>query len=477
MNIVYIGQPFDVYSPPVQAGSIVIWNYQVARRIAREHQVTIYARQGIDQAPVETSEEITYQRVPIGYDDEIARGIRLAERLLGYPRPRRPSYASRLYFPTYIRRIGAQIAQAKPQVAHLFNFSQFVPVIRAASPSTKIVLHMHCEWLSQLNAQLIDKRLHHVDLVLGCSDHVTNKVRERFPHHAERCHTLYNGVDLSHFFAEPCTESANCNDGIQKQNSIQKQNGIVGINVGINVGFNAGSNPEENGHRGNDQQGTTQQTNGTRQIDGTRKELLFVGRISPEKGIHILLQAMNKVVTEVPQAHLNIVGTPGDLPYEYIVLLGQEKTVTDLATFYPGILRRGNYMETIQKMAEPLSQHVTFSGTIPHEQVIDYYRKATLLVNPSLSESFGMSLIEAMASDVPVVASCVGGMTDVVRHEENGLFVEPGNADRLAETIIDVLQNDEKRSALVQSGKASLTDRFSWDTIATRLLGLYDTLL
>jgi len=454
INIVYIGQPFDVYSPPVQAGSIAIWNYQVARRIAPMHQVTIFARQGIDQVPVETSEQITYQRVPIGHDEEMARGLRLAERLLAYPRPRHPLYASRLYFPTYIRRIGAQVAQARPQVVHLFNFSQYVPVIRAASPTTKIVLHMHCEWLSQLDARTIDERLRHVDMVLGGSDYVTEKIRERFPQHAARCHTLYNGVDLGHFFAEPVlaepifAESGNDTNGVHMP--------------------------------------TDQQTNGqpepkpqaaTEQASSKRKDLLFVGRISPEKGIHILLQAMRKVVTQVPQAHLNIVGTPGDLPYEYIVLLGQEKSVTDLAAFYPGILRRGNYEETIQKLAEPLSEHVTFTGTIPHAHVIEQYRNASLLVNPSLSESFGMSLIEAMASDVPVVASRVGGMTDVVRHKENGLLVEPGNVDQLAGAIVDVLQNDQKRSALIQSGKASLTERFSWDSIATRLQTLYETLL
>jgi glycosyltransferase involved in cell wall biosynthesis len=207
------------------------------------------------------------------------------------------------------------------------------------------------------------------------------------------------------------------------------------------------------------------------------KRLLFVGRISPEKGVHVLVQAMHQVVAQMPNVHLDIVGTPGDLPYEYIVLLGQHETVTDLAAFYPGVLRRGNYYEAVQRMAEPLAQHITFAGSVPHERVVDFYHNTDLLVNPSLSESFGMSLIEAMASNVPVVVSQVGGMTDIVRHEDNGLFVEPGNTEQLARAILDVLKNDQKRDRLTQSGRASLTDRFSWDAVANRLLTLYDAVL
>lgn len=436
MRIAFVGQPIDFYAPPIRAGSIPIWTYQVARRIVPHHRVVVYARQAVDQPLMEDSEGIRYRRVAIGSDEVVARGMRLFERLLNYPRPQQPSYTNRFFFPTYIRQIARMLREDQPSIVHLFNYTQFIPVIRALNPTSKLVLHMHCEWLSQLEYTMIDRRLHQVDAILGCSDYVTEKVQNRFPHHADRCWTIYNGVDFEYFQTSSSRVSSD---------SVSHVNGNRAM-------------PNENGN-----------------TDNRTKRLLFVGRVSPEKGIHILLQAMHTVVEHFPHVHLDVVGTPGDLPYEYIVLLDKNESVSKLAQFYPGILRRGNYYASLHESARSLTNHVTFVGGVPHDTLAEYYRNADILVNPSLSESFGMSLIEAMATNVPVVVSRVGGMNDIVQHGENGLFVEADHPDGLAKALLDLLQNDQKRLRMAHSGKASITARFSWTHVTESLLSTYES--
>jgi hypothetical protein len=95
-------------------------------------------------------------------------------------------------------------------IVHIINFSQFVPLIRARVPKTRIVLHMQCQWLEQIDAAVIEPRINSADLVLGCSNFIAEGVRRRLPSLAGRCHYVYNGADIA-FFARPlaCTPSPN----------------------------------------------------------------------------------------------------------------------------------------------------------------------------------------------------------------------------------------------------------------------------
>ena len=81
-------------------------------------------------------------------------------------------------------------------VVHVHQFSQFAPIIRSANPQAKIVLHMHSDWLIQLDRKMIAERLRVTDAIVGCSEYVTNNIRTAFPEYANRCVTVFNGVDV-----------------------------------------------------------------------------------------------------------------------------------------------------------------------------------------------------------------------------------------------------------------------------------------
>jgi glycosyltransferase involved in cell wall biosynthesis len=98
------------------------------------------------------------------------------------------------------------------------------------------------------------------------------------------------------------------------------------------------------------------------------------------------------------------------------------------------------------------------------------------LINPSIYEAFGMSLVEAMASEVPVVASRVGGMVEVIGEGETGTLVEAGNATDLANAIIDLLENETKMKSMGKAGPKRVAELFTWDRVSENLLQHYTEL-
>jgi len=171
-------------------------------------------KKGRFQKKVEYDQGVHYRRISTAADewstyistavDKLGRFpiFRNVRRLLFFRNVKRPLFASNLYYLTYVLQVAKDLRAEKCDVVHLHNFSQFVPIIRAFNPEIKIVLHMHCEWLTQLDRTMIERRLREADLVIGCSKYITEKILHRFPQFAKRCQTVYSGVDVNHFVSE-----------------------------------------------------------------------------------------------------------------------------------------------------------------------------------------------------------------------------------------------------------------------------------
>ena len=108
--------------------------------------------------------------------------------------------------------------------------------------------------------------------------------------------------------------------------------------------------------------------------------------------------------------------------------------------------------------------------------VINHYREVDILINPSLREAFGRSLIEAMACQMPVVATRVGGMVEIVEDAKTGLWVNPGDATALAEAIIGLLSDENLRKSMAKAGRQRVLELFSWDQIVENLLRQYKSI-
>ena len=98
----------------------------------------------------------------------------------------------------------------------------------------------------------------------------------------------------------------------------------------------------------------------------------------------------------------------------------------------------------------------------------------TLAVLPSIREAQGISLLEAMARGVPVVASAVGGIPEVVTDGVDGRLVPPGDSDALADAIVELLRDHELRLRLGEAGRRTVVDRFSIDAQVRSIEAVYD---
>ncbi|MEM1550700.1 MAG: glycosyltransferase family 4 protein, partial [Candidatus Bathyarchaeia archaeon] len=123
-----------------------------------------------------------------------------------------------------------------------------------------------------------------------------------------------------------------------------------------------------------------------------------------------------------------------------------------------------------------VESHFKFLGWVPNEEVQKLYWEASVFVMPSLSEAFGVAILEAMASGTPVVATRVGGIPELVEHNVNGLLVEPNNYKALAEAILTVLENTDIAARLGQQGRIT-AQRFGLEQMIKCTYRVYEAIL
>lgn len=175
--------------------------------------------------------------------------------------------------------------------------------------------------------------------------------------------------------------------------------------------------------------------------------ILFVGYLVDHKGPEILLRSFRSILDILPDTILIFVGD-GALKFE---------------------------LEQLSKKLH-IEKNVQFVGFIDQNTIITYYNAADVFVLPSLSDCFPMVILEAMASGLPIIASDIGGISELVINNENGLLVQPNHSGLLADSIIYLLDNDDIRNKFGKRGR-KLADNYSWKKIAETTQSIYEELL
>lgn len=120
---------------------------------------------------------------------------------------------------------------------------------------------------------------------------------------------------------------------------------------------------------------------------------------------------------------------------------------------------------------------VLFAGKQPQNKIRDYLSIADLLLLPSRTESFGLAALEAMACEVPVIATRVGGLPEVVEDDESGFLFEVGDVDAMAATAARILNDEDERKRLGRGGRRIAVSRFSADEIIPLYEKVYRSVL
>ena len=111
---------------------------------------------------------------------------------------------------------------------------------------------------------------------------------------------------------------------------------------------------------------------------------------------------------------------------------------------------------------------------MPHEELIEFYYRADIFVAPSVvEEALGLTILEAMASKTPVIATRRGGIPMLVKHGYNGLFVKVRNSKEIASACNKLLEDDELRKKLGENARKTVEEKFTWGKTAQKFHRLY----
>jgi len=175
----------------------------------------------------------------------------------------------------------------------------------------------------------------------------------------------------------------------------------------------------------------------------TTPYVLFVGRITDQKGIFHLIEAAKRLPAGV---HLVLCASAPDTP---------------------------EIEERLRRAVATMSNVRWINEMVKHEVVVQLYSHAAVFCCPSVYEPFGIINLEAMACETPVVASAVGGILEVVVDDETGLLVPPANPEALAAALTRLLNDPDTRRRMGQAGRRRVEAQFSWASIAERTERVY----
>ena len=188
-----------------------------------------------------------------------------------------------------------------------------------------------------------------------------------------------------------------------------------------------------------------------RKTGGTSVTVLYVGRLEKRKGIDRLLHAIPQVVREVPCCRFVIAGD-------------------DIGEPPQGI----SYRAYFESFAPPEARRATiFCGHVEEETLSQLYAECDVFAAPSLSESFGLIYLEAMAHAKPVVAFHAGAVPEVVAHSETGILVERDNITELADALVRLVSNAKMRQAMGMRGYERVRSKFTAESMVEETVACY----
>jgi glycosyltransferase involved in cell wall biosynthesis len=174
--------------------------------------------------------------------------------------------------------------------------------------------------------------------------------------------------------------------------------------------------------------------------------VFFVGRLTYEKGVHLLMDAIPRVLARYQDVKFIIAGK------------GQELDALRQRAWNMGVAHR-----------------VDFPGFLPEEDLLKMFRVVDVAVFPSLYEPFGIVALEGMVAGLPVVVSDAGGLNEIVEDRVNGMKFPTGNPDLLADAIVTLLLDGDLRARITETAHRMIMEKYLWKHIAEQTVKTYES--
>jgi glycosyltransferase involved in cell wall biosynthesis len=186
------------------------------------------------------------------------------------------------------------------------------------------------------------------------------------------------------------------------------------------------------------------------------KKILYFGGIIRKKGLLEIPLYFNKIIKEIPNCQLVLIGK--DMP---------DKKTGNISTL--------SMMQSV--FSNAAMSNVIFLGSIPHQEIKEHIKEATVCIFPSFAEALPVSWLEAMALEKAVVASDIGWSNEIIDNRVNGFKVDPKKHDAFADHIIELLQNDELRKKIESNAREKMVSEFATSVTALRTLEFYNQII
>lgn len=310
----------------------------------------------------------------------------------------------------YCKAVVKKIASIQPSIIQVENRPLDALYYRSRFRHIPIILTLHSvTFIESLPKFVAKKALDVVDLIFVNSHFLRNELLRQFPGYESKVKVLYLGIEDDVWIDRFSKKGMHIREQVRKQLHLED-----------------------------------------------KRVLLFVGRLIPQKGLHLVLQAMPKLIQKDPSVHLLIVGSSH---------YGRQ-----LAT---------SYIRYILPQIKALGSHVTYLNFLPLPQVAKMYVAADVVVTPSIGkEALCLVNIEANRSGLPVITTSVGGIPEVISHLDNGYVIDPDNWENsFAEAAISLLVNDSLNHTMGKRGQMIVKTKFDWRKNAQVYLQHYRDLL
>ena len=377
--------------PPSRGGAIERWIRDAAVRLAaRGHEVHVISRDHGDGRTTALGDGVRYHFIPV--PPSLDQGL--------------PAVMFRGL--RHYRKAKALLKTIVPDVVHHHSRPGGLWLSDTSGSRSVISLHsMDYGWsfgYARWDRRVFNRGFAAAARVLSVSNFIREHTEQRYPAVSGKSSTVYNGVDGT-LFSPPSPAPPSL--------------------AGTGASF---------GETGSD------------------APILYVGRVEERKGVHVLVEAFEQVISKQrPRSRLRIVG-----PHSYWDAAPSPyyRALAERCAANPRIELRG--------------------PTYNDSELAAVYRDAAVAVVPSVfPEALGLTSLEAQASGVPVVVSNSGGLPETVAAGKSGLVFDNGDAGQLAEAVLSIAGNDARRGAMGAAAREWVMRTFSWDVIASQLEQVY----
>lgn len=290
---------------------------------------------------------------------------------------------------------------------HVFNRPASVLELSRGLPGVRFSLSLHNEMFAaeKLQAPKAEECISKVEFISTVSSFIANGVRRLYPGASGKLNVVYSGADAGSYKPNWSQEGLANKSRLKSKYKLQN-------------------------HR----------------------VVLFIGRLSEKKGVHILLNAMKKVMSLNRDTALVIVGSK-----------------------WFGSNKSDDYTESLRKLSMSLSGPIVFTGFLPPSEVISHYNLGDVFVCSSQwNEPLARVHYEAMAAGLPIITTNRGGNAEVVSGKGNGIVIDDfSNPEVMADSISYLLNTPSKAVEMGKAGRRLVETTYNWERVAADLLRLF----